>query len=34
VALIALLGLIGAFAWRGLGLIDNGVNRLTVPPWR
>jgi uncharacterized membrane protein YraQ (UPF0718 family) len=31
VALIALLGLIGAAAWRGLGLIDNGVNRLTVP---
>jgi len=31
VALIVLLGLIGAAAWRGLGLIDNGVNRLTVP---
>jgi hypothetical protein len=31
VLLIALLGLIGAAAWRGLGLIDNGVNRLTVP---
>ena len=31
VALITLLGLIGAAAWRGLGLIDSGVNRLTVP---
>jgi len=31
VALIVLLGLIGAVAWRGLGLIDNGVNRLTLP---
>ena len=27
--LIVLLGLIGAAAWRGLGLVDNGFNRLT-----
>lgn len=27
--LIGLLGLIGATAWRGLGLVDNGFNRLT-----
>ncbi len=31
VILIALLAGIGASAWRGLGLIDAGVNRLTVP---
>ena len=28
-ALIVLLGLIGAAAWRGLGQVDNGFNRLT-----
>jgi len=28
-ALIVLLGLIGAVAWRGLGQVDNGFNRLT-----
>jgi len=28
-ALIILLGLIGAAAWRGLGQVDNGFNRLT-----
>ena len=27
--LIGLLGLIGLVAWRGLGLVDNGFNRLT-----
>ncbi|MDP3537673.1 MAG: permease [Azonexus sp.] len=27
--LIGLLGMIGAAAWRGLGLVDNGFNRLT-----
>jgi hypothetical protein len=31
VALIAMLAAIGAAAWRGLGQVDNGVNRLTVP---